>query len=137
MIFESYPANKTVWARRLLDPSPGLLSGCAGAPQRVPSDAARTYAPPPSGPPMYKGRVVNVQKFLPVRSDPSISATEMGKLKPGDTLTIKEEQGEWYAIAAPDENSPQLQGWVMQKYVEKGRVDCPAATASGGSTAFR
>lgn len=102
----------------------GLLSGCAGAPQRLP-DTARTYAPPVSGPPMYKARVVNVQKFLPVRSDPSLSATEMGRLKPGDTLVIKEEQGEWYSIAVPDEKSPQFQGWVKQMYVEKGELIAP------------
>lgn len=104
----------------------GLIAGCAGVPRTGPEDASRiSTPPPPSGPPMYKGKVVNVQKFLPVRSDPSLSATEMGRLKPGDTLTIKEEQGEWYSIAAPDENAPSFQGWVMQKYVEKGELIAP------------
>lgn len=103
----------------------GLVSGCAGQQQIRLDPTASPHAPLPQGPPMYQGTVINVQKFLPVRSDPSLSATEMGRLKPGDALTIKEEQGEWFSIAAPDERNPQLQGWVLQQYVARGDLLAP------------
>lgn len=103
----------------------GLLSACAGQQQIRLDTTAGASTPPPLGPPMYQGSVINVQNFLPVRSDPSLSATEMGRLQPGDALTIKEEQGEWFSIAAPDEKNPQLQGWVLQKYVARGDLIAP------------
>lgn len=102
----------------------GLLAGCAG-PQPIRLDTTAPPPPLPQGPPMYQGTVINVQKFLPVRSDPSLSATEMGRLKPGDSLTIMEEMDEWFSVAAPDEKNPQLQGWVLQKYVARGDLIAP------------
>lgn len=53
--------------------------------------------------------------FLRVRDKPSLNGTEIGRVKPGDTLVLVEDQGEWMRIRTPEE----VEGYVSSAYVEK------------------
>ena len=53
--------------------------------------------------------------FLRVRMDPSTSATEAGRVNPGDKFSIIDSQNGWYEIKYDGTNA----GWVSGQYVEK------------------
>lgn len=53
--------------------------------------------------------------FLRVRMEPTTSATEAGKVKPGETYHIFNEQDGWYQIAYDAANK----GWVSGQYATK------------------
>lgn len=53
--------------------------------------------------------------FLRVRSDASISGSEIGQVKPGDTLPLLNESGGWYQIKLPDG----LTGWISSSFAQK------------------
>ena len=52
--------------------------------------------------------------FLRVRTEPSISATEAGKVKPGDKYTLLSESTGWTKIQISTSS-----GWVSDQYIEK------------------
>lgn len=53
--------------------------------------------------------------FLRVRDKPSLNGKEIGRVKPGDTLVLLEDQGEWMRIRTAEE----VEGYVSSEYVEK------------------
>ncbi|MBI4004718.1 PEGA domain-containing protein [Candidatus Roizmanbacteria bacterium] len=53
--------------------------------------------------------------FLRVREEPSISASESGRVKPGDTFDLLDEKEGWYKIVF-EKNK---QGWVYSQYADK------------------
>ncbi|OGG31210.1 hypothetical protein A3A63_02550 [Candidatus Gottesmanbacteria bacterium RIFCSPLOWO2_01_FULL_46_9] len=53
--------------------------------------------------------------FLRVREEPSTSATEAGRVNPGEKYTISDTQSGWYQIKYDGINS----GWVSGQYTEK------------------
>lgn len=53
--------------------------------------------------------------FLRVRDKASTSGKEIGRVKPGDTLVLLEEQDEWMRVRTPEE----VEGYVSSEYVEK------------------
>jgi uncharacterized protein YgiM (DUF1202 family) len=53
--------------------------------------------------------------FLRVRMEPSTSATEAGRVNPGDKFHIEDTQSGWYEIKYDGTNL----GWVSGTYVEK------------------
>jgi uncharacterized protein YgiM (DUF1202 family) len=53
--------------------------------------------------------------FLRVRSKPSTSETEVGRVTPGQTFTIIAEQDGWFEITLADKTD----GWVSSDYAEK------------------
>lgn len=53
--------------------------------------------------------------FLRVREEPSISASESARVKPGDKFLMLEEKEGWYKINYEDEK----EGWVFGQYAEK------------------
>ena len=53
--------------------------------------------------------------FLRVRMGPSVSATEAGKVNPGEKYTILDEENDWYEIEYDKEKT----GWVTGQYAEK------------------
>lgn len=57
----------------------------------------------------------NSSGFLRVREKPSLSAKEITRVKPGDSLVLLEDQGEWMRVRAPEE----VEGYVSSAYVEK------------------
>lgn len=50
--------------------------------------------------------------FLRVRAEPSASTTEIGRVKPGETFTLLEEQNGWYKIQFSESRS----GWISGRY---------------------
>lgn len=55
--------------------------------------------------------------FLRVREEPSVSASESGRVKPGDKFELLDEQDGWYKI----EFEKEKQGWVYSQYSEKSQ----------------
>ncbi|MBI5619570.1 PEGA domain-containing protein [Candidatus Gottesmanbacteria bacterium] len=53
--------------------------------------------------------------FLRVRMEPSTSATESGRVKPGEKYHIEESQSGWYKIKYTGQNT----GWISGQYAEK------------------
>lgn len=53
--------------------------------------------------------------FLRIREEPSLSSKELARVKPGDTLVLLEEKGEWMKIRTPQG----IEGYVSSVYVEK------------------
>lgn len=53
--------------------------------------------------------------FLRVREKPNLNGKEIGKVAPGDTLILLEEQGAWDRIRLPNGT----EGYVSSSYVEK------------------
>ncbi len=53
--------------------------------------------------------------FLRVRMEPSTTATEAGRVNPGEKYTILEEDNGWYEIEYDEEKT----GWVSGQYAEK------------------
>lgn len=53
--------------------------------------------------------------FLRVRMEPSTSATEAGRVKPGEKYHIEESKGGWYQIKYSGQNT----GWISGQYAEK------------------
>lgn len=53
--------------------------------------------------------------FLRVREEPSISASESARVKPGDKFGLLEEKEGWYKIQYEDTK----EGWVYSQYAEK------------------
>lgn len=53
--------------------------------------------------------------FLRVRSAPSLNSLEIGKVFPGDTLTLIEEVPNWYKVRTPGGK----EGYVSSDYIEK------------------
>lgn len=53
--------------------------------------------------------------FLRVRDKPSLSGSEIGQVKPGDTLVLLEEQESWDRVRLPNG----IEGYVSSLYVEK------------------
>jgi hypothetical protein len=53
--------------------------------------------------------------FLRVRMDPSTSATEAGRVNPGEKYSIVDSQSGWYEIKYDGTNT----GWVSGQYTEK------------------
>ena len=55
--------------------------------------------------------------FLRVRAEPSVSGSEVGRVNPGDILTLLEEQGSWDKVKLPDGK----EGFISVSYVEKNQ----------------
>lgn len=53
--------------------------------------------------------------FLRIRSEPTTSSSESGRLKPGDTVSIKSEKDGWFQLM----NNGVVIGWVSGQYVDK------------------
>lgn len=53
--------------------------------------------------------------FLRLRSEPSTSAQELAKLKPGETYTILDTKSSWYQI----QYTASVSGWIAVQYAEK------------------
>lgn len=53
--------------------------------------------------------------FLRVRTDPASTATEAGRVNPGDKFSIVDSQNGWYEITYDGTNT----GWVSGQYAEK------------------
>lgn len=53
--------------------------------------------------------------FLRVRKDPTVSSEEIGRVNPGDTFNILDEQEGWYKIQLKDKT----EGWVSSQYAQK------------------
>lgn len=53
--------------------------------------------------------------FLRVRDRPSLSASEISRVSPGDRLTLLEESGSWLRVKTPDNK----EGYVASSYIEK------------------
>jgi len=53
--------------------------------------------------------------WLRVRVDPSLSASETAKVKPGEEYLLVEEQGEWFKIQYEEGKA----GWVTVEYAQK------------------
>lgn len=53
--------------------------------------------------------------FLRVRMEPSTSATEAGRVKPGEKYHIEESKGGWYQIKYSGQNT----GWISGQYAER------------------
>lgn len=104
-----------------------LLWGCAGMNPNVAPAPEPAPVAAPAPPPRQTGHVVNVKKELPVRTEPSLKAKQVGKFKPGETVYVDAEQDDWYSIASTSDmaGSP-LQGWVQQKFIEKDPVIIPS-----------
>lgn len=53
--------------------------------------------------------------FLRVRDKPNLQGLEIGKVAPGDTLVLLEEQGDWERVRLPNG----IEGYVSSSYTEK------------------
>ena len=53
--------------------------------------------------------------FLRVRASPSLESNEVGRVSPGDTLTLLEEISSWYKIRLPDGK----EGYISSSYADK------------------
>lgn len=53
--------------------------------------------------------------FLRVREEPSVTASEEARVKPGDTFSLIEEQSGWYKV----EYEKGKEGWVYSQYADK------------------
>lgn len=53
--------------------------------------------------------------FLRVRLEPSLSATEVAKVNPGDSFPLLDEQTGWFKIKLPDGK----EGWISNQYASK------------------
>lgn len=80
----------------------------------------QTVASPSSTPtPIPKQETVIIKQtptgFLRVRFSPTLAATEVARVKPGDTFSLLEEETNWVKILLPDNRT----GWVSSHYVSK------------------
>jgi hypothetical protein len=53
--------------------------------------------------------------FLRVREEPAVSASESGRVKPGETFDLVEEQEGWYKISFEKNKT----GWIYSQYADK------------------
>jgi uncharacterized protein YcfJ len=78
--------------------------------------------PPKSAPAEGENRgfVVDIENFLPVKTDPSKESKTIGKLYLGDKVAVDRQQEQWCYVARVDEeNAMPLQGWVKKRYIEE------------------
>ncbi|OGK44805.1 hypothetical protein A2957_01020 [Candidatus Roizmanbacteria bacterium RIFCSPLOWO2_01_FULL_38_11] len=64
--------------------------------------------------------------WLRVRVEPSLSASEAAKVKPGEKYTVLEEKEGWYKINYSENN----QGWISANYAKKAEVAEPSPSPS-------
>jgi N-acetylmuramoyl-L-alanine amidase len=53
--------------------------------------------------------------WLRVRMEPSLSATEAAKVKPGEKYTLLDEKNGWYKISYKEGE----EGWISGRYAKK------------------
>lgn len=53
--------------------------------------------------------------FLRVREEPSLSARELGRVKPGETFPMLDENNQWFKIILPDG----IEGWISSQFAQK------------------
>lgn len=80
------------------------------------SEVAKGIGPSPT--PLPQPQKVEIretpQGFLRVRSNPSVSSSEIGRVKPGDQLEVIQEIKDWVQIKFEGK-----QGWVSTQYTKK------------------
>lgn len=74
--------------------------------------ATPSATPTPTSPPSVKIKQTPTG-FLRVRFSPTLSASEVARVRPGETFPILEEQTAWTKIFLPDGK----QGWVSNQYI--------------------
>jgi hypothetical protein len=83
-----------------------------GSPKVTPTKSASTVADPPKPFVIIKETPTG---FLRVRMEPSTSASEAGRVNPGEKYTIFDTSGSWYQIKYNGTN----EGWISGQYAEK------------------
>ena len=82
------------------------------------SEMAKGIAKAPTPAPKLEVQKVEILKtplgFLRVRSEPSLSATEIGRVKTGDQLEIIQEVKDWIKVSFEGK-----QGWISAQYTKK------------------
>lgn len=63
--------------------------------------------------------------FLRVRSEPTVSSSEIAQVRPGETYVLLEELNGWYKIKVNEK-----EGWISAQYSTKQLSTSPASTAS-------
>jgi len=86
----------------LTTPTPTLKSGATATSSATPQKPYVTIKDTPTG-------------FLRVRLEPSTSATEAGRVKPGEKYHMFSEKSSWYQISYDGTNK----GWVSGQYADK------------------
>ena len=72
--------------------------------------------PTPSGPALPQVTILETPTgFLRVRADASVGSDEIGRVNPGDTLQLLDEQNGWYKIRLPNGKT----GWVTSLFAKK------------------
>ena len=72
--------------------------------------------PTPSGPILPQVTILETPTgFLRVRADASVNADEIGRVNPGDSLPLLDEQNGWYKIKLSDGKT----GWVSSSFAKK------------------
>ena len=82
------------------------------------SEIAKGIASQPTPAPKLEVQKVEILKtplgFLRVRSEPSLTATEVGRVKTGDQLDIIQEVKDWIKVSFEGK-----QGWISAQYTKK------------------
>lgn len=88
--------------------------------ETLPGDAPTT-APTPTGS-VEKVTILSTPTgFLRVRSSPDITAAEIGRVSPGDSLILLGEENGWYHIQLPTNTS----GWISTSFAKKEVTSTP------------
>jgi uncharacterized protein YgiM (DUF1202 family) len=93
-------------------PSVSPTPEISGTPTKAASSSASQAGDPPKPFVLIKDTPTG---FLRVRIEPSTSASEAGRVNPGEKYTYTDDQNGWYQIKFDGKNS----GWVSGQYVEK------------------
>jgi hypothetical protein len=67
-------------------------------------------AVPPTATPLPVGLLTGA---LNVRREPTVDSPAVGVILAGESVLIREKQGDWYLIAWPVEGEPTLAGWIL------------------------
>jgi hypothetical protein len=93
-----------------------ILLGTEGEGEEIPQDSP---TPPQQSPTPALQNQVTIKDtptgFLRVREEPSTGAREIGRVNPGESYTLIDENASWFNIELEDGTS----GWVSKTYAEK------------------
>jgi N-acetylmuramoyl-L-alanine amidase len=109
----------------------------SGQPNPNPPQPAPNAGAPSSGQPKSPAkRTATVQTDgLNLRGQPSTNSPVLGTLKLGTTLTILEQQGDWYRVQTPDGKTGWVAGWLIS--VQQPAMSGPHVTILNPDTNIR
>lgn len=94
------------------EPDSTPKASAKASPKSTPKASAAKGTPPPKP---YVEILDTPTGFLRVRSEPSTSSEELGRVNPGEYYSLLDEENGWYKIQFGDEE----EGWISGQYADK------------------